>query len=205
MLLTPIEITIDEKILEQDLLQLQTDVDGLEDVTKIIPLEVWSQLDELVTGFFAERFDEIKSMELSQRTIEIKNEAKKTQTPIPVWAGGGTVVSPTGIPSEWAGRFTNTLYEAVVNSGSFGESGKGMAKILQDEPGLTNAIAEWAIEPEIFYMAYPKIFNEWLVLGEQSGGRGLLYLSNDQLKELSNRLVSSIAERISVVLNKKGA
>lgn len=202
--LQPIEVSIDLETLDKDISQIESDIDGLLDVTKIIPAEVWNQLDEMVTAFFAERFDEIKSMELTPKTIEIKNQAKKTQTPIPVWSSGSTAISPTSIPAEWAGRFTNTLYEAVVNAGGFGEAGKGMVKALQSESDLQNAIAEWAIDPEIFYMAYPKIFNEWLVLGDPQM-RGLLYLTDAQLGELANRLVGSIAERIDLVLKKKGA
>ena len=196
---TVVEIRIDQKILEKDLCRIDNTLSGLEDVTAIIPKDVWEEIDRMVLGFLAQRFEEIKSIPLSERTLQIKEEFKRLQTPVEVWADGGVATSPPNIPSGWAGRFTNTLYEAVINSRGFGEQSRGFHKELDSDPNMINAFAEWSVDVEAFYMVYPALFNSWLK-SKDPQGMGLLFLSETQQDQLASTLLSAIIQRIDFFL-----
>lgn len=193
----PLELEIDIATFDRDLATLNQTLVDLEKAVSEIPVPAWEQIDGLIARAMEQRFDDIAPIPLSEKWIEYKRDAKKSGAPQPVWADGGTA---PGLVSEIAGKFTTTLYNAVVNSGGMGQASKGFLKELSSEPNLINAMASWAVDVSVFYAAYPRLFNVWL---HDKSGIGLMYLTEAQLAELGNSLLTVFAGRIDAALVKK--
>lgn len=188
-------VFLDLDLFIRDLQDFVEDINDLDTQIKIIPLADWREVDKQFVQFMRKRFDQIAKLPLKANTIRRKRTAVAKGFEFAVNSGGGTQIAK----HTEAGKRTGNLFLSITESGDILGGTKKFRKKLKSIPGeLTNAELSYSINLAAFYKRYPAKFQEWL--GSKDGGRGILFLEDNDISSLLNIISGAMLARVEKIM-----